>query len=607
VDQIVFKPSNNNKTPSKTKPFIPTVTVADLLLRYLEQLSVKYVFGVPGGAIEPLFDAFARCQDQENSPKIIVARHESGAAFMADGYHHITGNLGVCVATTGPGVTNMITGIATAQANKIPLLVISAQTALPTFGRNAVQESSCTGVDTVAMLKHCCRFSSLVSHPEQFEYKLITAIMRAFGPTPGAVHLSIPMDVLRSAVEFSTPRYQLDKLIQRHINPDLDTIEHLFDLLTNGDRSVFIIGDGCGPAIAGILTVACSLNIDIVCTPHGKGLVNAQHPMFRGVLGFAGHDDALDAVTHAEVNNIFCLGTLMGEWASNGWDDEVISTEKCIHIDEIEEHFSSTPKARQHIYANLATTFHLLTERISTENIKNPNSDKNIEIINQHELFTLQRQFALDDEEGYCSDSTPIKPQRLMRELPKIFPSNTHYLADCGNSFAWAIHYLQPSDRRIFGVREDRASLFRACLEFAPMGWAIGCAVGASIAKRNQQIVCITGDGSFLMSGQELSVAVQENLSIVFIVLNDSALGMVKHGQRLTGGEPIAFEMPPTNFVELAHSLGAKAFKINSPQDLTNLSEELNRKDGPILLDVYIDPEEVPPIAKRVAMLTKAS
>ncbi len=431
--------------------------------------------------------------------------------------------------------------------------------------------------------------------------------MRAFGPTPGAVHLSIPMDVMRAAVEFKTPRYQIDNLIKRHINPDLDTIENLFNLLTSKDKTVFIIGDGCSSGIAGILTVACSLNIQIVCTPHGKGLVNAQHPMFRGVLGFAGHDDALSAVTNPEVNNILCLGTLMGEWASNGWDPQILVNEKCIHIDEVEENFSSTPNARQHIHANLATTFHLLTERIATESIKDPKSDKNIDLINQHELFTLKRQFALDDEKGYISDSSPIKPQRLMNELPKIFPSNTHYLADCGNSFAWAIHYLQPSDRRIFGVREDRASLFRACLEFAPMGWAIGCAVGSALAKRDQQVVCITGDGSWLMSGQEISVAVQEHLSIVFIILNDAALGMVKHGQRLTGGEAIGFEMPPTDFVMLAKSMGAKAFRIDSPQDLKDLSKELNSKDGPILLDVYIDPEEVPPIAKRIAMLTNSA
>lgn len=154
-------------------------TLADLLIDYLAQLSVDFVFGIPGGAIEPLYNALALSM-RNSGPRPILARHETGAAFMADGYYRQTGKLGVCCATTGPGATNLLTGVASAYENRIPLLVITAQTALSLFGKGAFQESSCTGINTVSLFGHCTRLSSLVSHPNQFEPKLINAVMTAF-------------------------------------------------------------------------------------------------------------------------------------------------------------------------------------------------------------------------------------------------------------------------------------------------------------------------------------------------------------------------------------------------------------------------------------------
>ena len=140
-------------------------TTSDLIVEYLHQLGVEYVFGVPGGAIEPLYNALARSA-RKGGPRAIVARHESGAAFMADGYARETGKIGVVCATTGPGATNLITGVANALADNVPLLVITAQTPLPKFGKGALQDSSCAAIDTVGMFRHCTRFNTLVSHPE---------------------------------------------------------------------------------------------------------------------------------------------------------------------------------------------------------------------------------------------------------------------------------------------------------------------------------------------------------------------------------------------------------------------------------------------------------
>jgi len=185
---------------------------ADLIIEYLKTLEIDYIFGVPGGAIEPLYNALARGA-KHGSPKVIVARHETGAAFMAEGYARETGKLGVCCATTGPGSTNLLTGVASAYADNVPMLVITAQTPLPKFGRNALQESSCTAIDTVGIFRHCTRYSTLISHTEQMQTKLIAAIMAANRTPNGPVHISIPSDILRQPITSNT-EIKVGRLVQ---------------------------------------------------------------------------------------------------------------------------------------------------------------------------------------------------------------------------------------------------------------------------------------------------------------------------------------------------------------------------------------------------------
>jgi len=216
-----------------------------------------------------------------------------------------------------------------------------------------------------------------------------------------------------------------------------------------------------------------------------------------------------------------------------------------------------------------------------------------------------QYHFVLDDLKGYLSDATPIKPQRLMKELSDIFPPNTHYLADTGTSFAWATHYLHPYDRRMAGKRNANGGVFRAALDFASMGWAIGSAIGTALVQKGSPVVCITGDGSILMNGQEITVAVQEELPVVFVILNDSGYGMVKHGQRMTGAEEVGVDMPKTDFASFAQAMGAEGYVIHSPGDLLALDvQQICNRKGPTVLDVRIDKDEVPPIGVRTSVLT---
>ena len=272
--------------------------IADLIVSYLEQIGVRYVFGVPGGAIEPFYSALARSA-RRGGPRPVVARHETGAAFMAQGYAQESGKLGVCCTTTGPGATNLITGAAAANVDNVPLLLITAQTPLPTFGRGAVQESSDTAVDTVGMFDRCTRYSSLVSHPDQVEGKLVSAIMSACQAPGGPAHLSVPLDVMRSPSPVNRPNFPLEAMLEPPAMCDKAAVARLQRLLKNSRKPVFLVGAKCGEAVQLVMELAARLGAQVVATPQGKAWVNPCHPLYRGVIGFAGHETAYSVLTES--------------------------------------------------------------------------------------------------------------------------------------------------------------------------------------------------------------------------------------------------------------------------------------------------------------------
>ena len=573
--------------------------LGDLLVTYLNQLEIDYVFGVPGGAIEPLYNALAR-SERKGGARAVVARHETGAAFMADGYSRNTGKLGVCCATTGPGATNMLTGVASAYENQIPLLAISAQTALSMFGRGAFQDSSCAGVDTTSIYQHCTRYNSLVSHPEQFEHKLATAIMTAVAYPRGPVHLTVPRDVMAAPWSGYTS-YRLADITKPPALLDKQAVEKLIVLLRKANRVVFIVGSDAGAAIGSVLSLVMHLKADVVVTPQGKGLVSPYHPQFRGVFGFTGHSSARKTLLNPKVDLVVAAGVLFGEISSGSWDTESLLNSRLVHVEENTGHLTRTPMARLHVRGSLQTIFEQINRSfgIDTEQFQRSHTADQ-----EAEREERVRHFTIDNQQAYISDSKPIKPQRLMHDLPKLFPSHTRYLMDVGNSFAWGTHYLHPFDRRMAGNRQLHSPLFSACFDFASMGWAIGSAVGTALAVPDTPVVCITGDGSWLMSAQELTVAIEERLCVIFIIINDSAYGMVRHGQLLTGAELTAHHLAPVNFCAMAESMGAYGSIVYSPKHLNQLDiDAICRRKGPTLLDVRIDPDEAPPIAMRADVL----
>lgn len=590
--------------PERRHGLEPQFEAADLVVAYLEQIGVEYVFGVPGGAIEPLYNALAR-SERRGGPRHVLARHESGAAFMADGYARETGKIGVCCATSGPGATNMLTGVACAYDNGVPLLAITGQPALPSFGRGALQESACTGVNTLGMFQHCTRYNTLVSHAEQLENKLVNALMRAYQTPHGPSHLSFPVDILRTTIPQTAPTYNLNSLLLNPSLADESQVQALYAEIKRARRIVILIGGGrdCSEAIEAIIRLAEITESRFVTSPDGKGLVNARHRLYRGVFGFAGHLTA-NAALHDEPDLILAIGTSLGEWTSGAWSTTLLNP-RLIHIDSCDEHLLRSPMARLHVRGRIRSVCERLIELLDKDNpaIKIDISPKNPE-------------YMLQDAAKFVSDATPIKPQRLMRELSRRFPPNTRFYADAGNSTAWAIHYLQPHDRRVQRQhdynkrhkggkrRHGDGGWLRVLMEFAPMGWAIGAAVGGARANPSCPVVCITGDGSYLMNGQEISSAAKERLTVVFVVLNDASLGMVKHGQRLANAEPTAFELPAVDYCLQAESMGIPGHIVRSPQEMESLDfPAMMSRRGPTLIDVRIDGEEVPPMSLRMKTL----
>lgn len=616
--RISLVPPETGRKPRAARMPAAAMDMADLLVAYLEQMEVDYVFGVPGGHIEPLYNALAR-STRRGRIRHVLARHEAGAAYMADGYARETGKIGVCCSTAGPGATNLLTGVACAYENHVPMLVITGQSALPTFGKHPLQESSCTGVDIIGMFSHCTRYNTLVSHPAQLEQKLMTALQYATRVPRGPVHLSIPADVFRSPHGLPLPSYDLGTLLQPSHAVDEAALLTLRQRVAAARKVVVVVGAGCTEAAGLILQYAERIGAAVITTPDGKGMINPAHPLFRGVFGFAGHELAEQTLRDEAVDVILAVGASFGELNSGGWSEDLLNA-RLIHVDEPEEFLARTPMAQLHVRGHIASVFSRLVTQLDQAGQDDGAAHAYRRAARRQQDAAQSLQALVAAPESYESEATPIKPQRLMRELGRLFPPATRFLADSGNSVGWAIHYLSPvGDRRLAerrrgsslrkripGRRQANGGWLRLALNFAPMGWAIGAAVGTAAAVPTTPVVCITGDGSVLMNGQELSVAVAQGLPVIFVVLNDAALGMVKHGQRLAGAESIGCDMPLIDFAAMARAMGAEGHIIRGPADLAALDiEAMCKRPGPTLLDVRVDPEEVPPMNARMRVLAK--
>jgi acetolactate synthase-1/2/3 large subunit len=568
---------------------VKEMTLSDLIVSYLEQLGVEYVFSVPGSPIGPLYDALLR-SEKRGGPRSVLSRHEAGGAFMADGYARETGRIGACCSTTGPGATNLITGLTSAYADHVPLLAITAQTTLQDFGFGAFQESSADVTDVVGMFQYCTRYNTLVSHANQLERKLAASLTKAFQHPKGPVHLSIPVDILRTSWEGDISFPNLERLLDRPESMlDIEALERLSgeleEMLRENRRVVVMVGHDCGGASEEIVRFAEIFDAQIVTTQRGKSWIDPYHPLARGVFGFAGHMSAREALTDKSVGLLLAVGTTLNEWSTGGWDHALFN-ERLVHIHNTKAYFHRSTHAHlqvcgtiNRIFQELVFRFEKMIPEVKLHSAYNPRESR--------PYVPCQIKVQSSEEKWGKISTGPIKPQKVIRDIVQRVPSETRFLIDNSNSVPWSIHYF-------FSQRPEN---YHLSIGFASMGWAIGASVGMSLGNRNSPVVCFTGDGCFLMSGQEITVAVAERLPVIFVVLNDQAYGMIKHAHHLTGTENIDLSIPPVDFSMMAESVGAMAYTIRHDKDLAEVDfQAMCKRNGPTLLDVHIDPEETPPL-----------
>jgi acetolactate synthase-1/2/3 large subunit len=568
------------------------MTQSDLIVEYLEQFGVEYVFGVPGSPLGPLFDALVR-SERRGGPRAVLARHEAGAAFIADGYARESGRLGVCCSTTGPGATNLITGVASAYAEQIPLLVITSQTRIPEFSFGCFQDSSRDGVDIMSMFDHCTRYNSMVTHPNQLEKKLAAALTTAMGNPKGPAHLSIPIDIFAAEADGPASFHGLHALLTASATPvDGSALHRLHaevtTVLSRGGRIALLAGHNCIGAGKEITRFAELTSAELVTTPRGKSAINPYHPLSRGVFGCAGHASARQALADDRVELILAVGTNLGEWSTSKWDP-ILMNNKLVHIHSDRSAFTRTPMARLHVQGSINTVFAKLNELLkrSGQTTCQP-GDFDPEALAKAAYIPAGIEVRNPECCRKATGSGLLKAPQVYRELIQRLPKETRFFIDNSNSVPWSIHYFF----------HPRPECYHLSIEFATMAWAVGAAIGGAFANQQAPSVCIAGDGCYLMSGQEITVAVEQKLPVLFVVLNDMGYGLIRHGHRLSGKEPVDFTIPAVDFAMMARATGAEAYTIRKAKDFDSIDwQALALHQGPTLLNVLIDPEEPPPLS----------
>jgi acetolactate synthase I/II/III large subunit len=547
---------------------------ADLFVKALSG-TVDLAFGVPGGAIEPLYDALHRAE-QRGEMRLITTRHESAAVTMAEGAFRASGRLALCCATTGPGALNMVTALASALEECKPVLAVTAQTAQARFGRGALQDSSDVGIDTTAVLAKVCKYSTTVTHPAQLLPKLRQALAHAMSAPRGPVHLSVPADVFKAPIDEQLIAAQLAAIsrVEDSVGAPLQLRpSQLAQLATHFERAqrpVLVLGEEATEEMPSILQFLARMNWPVVTTAAGHGAIDTDHPCYRGVVGFAGHSTA--AATVAGADAVLVLGSHYRDLCVAA--TPALLDGRAMHIAPTSKSFAATVEGTLAIQACIASALAVVGAAAAPQAL-------------------LQR---VDVRPVLGELPFPAPPAALNAVMNALaLPLRGFF--DAGNAWSWSLHYL-PANEQLESIR---------AMGLGQMAWAIPAAIGAAVADHDTRSVCVTGDGSWLMCSHELSVAVQQRIPVVFVILNDCQLGMVKHGQAMGGAEPAGFHLPAVDFSQLARAQGAVAIRVSTRDDLSALSERLREAaGGPVVIELMVDPDFAPPMAERVRQLKEA-
>ena len=548
----------------------------DILIQSLIKEGVEYIFGYPGGAALHIYDSIFNQNEMEH----ILVRHEQGATHAADGYARATGKPGVVLVTSGPGATNAITGIATAFMDSIPMIIISGQVAKHLIGTDAFQETDMIGISR-PIVKHSFTVDSAENIPEIVKH----AFHIATSGRPGPVVIDVPKDTTSpdKLFDFVYPEKVNIRSYNPPINPEKEQIERAVEAILDAEKPVIYAGGGAinSNASEELLLLNKILDFPVTNTLMGLGIYPATHERFLGMLGMHGTYQANMAMHNADL--IIAVGAR--------FDDRITNTPslfapnaKIIHLDVDHSSVSKIIEANIAVFGQVKNS---LTEIIKSLETKKELIDSKKISLWKKQISEWQSQHGLNHE-MYLNenDDNPIMPQAVVQHIYNITKGNAYITSDVGQHQMFAAQYYHFDDPRKWINSGGLGT----------MGFGLPAAMGVKLAFPNEEVVCITGEGSIQMCIQELSTCTQYDLPIKIININNEALGMVKQWQDMNyGGRHSAstYQSSLPNFVELVESYGHVGIKIEKNSDLKNgLKKAFMQKDKLVFVDVYVDPSE---------------
>ena len=543
---------------------------SELVVKSLKELKVKYIFGYPGGSVLDLYDALFQQDDIEH----ILVRHEQAATHMADGYARATGEVGVVLATSGPGATNCVTGIATAYMDSIPMVVLSGQVPTSLIGDDAFQETDIVGCSR-PIVKHSfnCRSASEIPNI------LAKAFYIASTGRPGPVVVELPKDMLNPELTFAYNFPAATEL--RTYNPNTKghskQIRKAVTAILEAKKLVIYSGGGIvlSNTSEQLTHLVESLNAPITNTLMGLGGISGIHPNFIGMLGMHGTLEANKAMANADV--ILALGARFDDRVTNNVQ-KFCPNATIVHVDVDPTSISKTIKSHIPVVGCLATVLEQLQTAIDNSPIK---IDRSAQEDWWRQVISWREQKCL----SYNSDGDKIKPQAVIEAIYEATNGDAYVSSDVGQHQMFAAQY--------YPFKHPRQWINSGGL--GTMGFGLPAAMGVKLAFPDKESLCVTGDGSIQMNIQELSTCLQYNLAVKVISLNNRSLGMVRQWQDMIyGGRHSSSYMESLpDFVKLVESYGHVGIRVNTLDELQPaIDKAMSITDRLVFLDILVDEKE---------------
>nr|WGH13705.1 Acetohydroxyacid synthetase large subunit [Lophurella pseudocorticata] len=548
------------------------VSGACSLIDSLVRNGVFHIFGYPGGAILPIYDELFRWEEKKLIQHILC-RHEQGAVHAADGYSRSSGKTGVCFATSGPGATNLVTGIATAQMDSIPLVLITGQVARPFIGTDAFQEVDIFGI-TLPIVKH----SYVVRDPQDMSRIVAEAFYIANNGRPGPVLIDIPKDVgLEQFYHSFIPKVHLNLLGCKPLKPIKEKhFSKLFELIQQSSQPLLYVGGGAIASNASdiIIRFAKLFQIPITTTLMGKGIIDENNLLSLGMLGMHGTAYANFAVSECDL--LIALGARFDDRVT-GKLDEFACNAQVIHID-IDS--AEVGKNRIPQLAIVGDVNHVITKFLMYLN----NSKK---FITNHEQTSSWKQRISVWKKQYPllvpKNVNFLSAQEILYTISMLEPT-AYYTTDVGQHQMWAAQFLNVLPRH-----------WMSSSGLGTMGYGLPAAIGVQIAHPDKKVICVSGDASFQMNLQELGTIAQYNLPVKILVINNKWQGMVRQWQEAFYGERYShsnMEKGSPNLTKLAQSFGLLGLEIESRKDLKEILKLFCDYGGPVILNCNVKEQE---------------